>query len=408
MLDLLNTAIQEFIGQDIFSQILVLLLLVWISTLILRYFGIPTLLGELAMGVILGPAVLGWFSPNEHIKLLADLGIFFIMLHAGIETKPVHIFSVFKKAIPIASGGVIFPFLATWGLLTYFGVEIVPTLFIATAMGVTAIDITIKVFRDLGLINTRLYHTALSATVIDDIISLILLSLSLTVATSGLLEFQTFIEIGVKLTFFFAITLVVGLYIFPYFRKFFATENKKTFTFLIVLAFMFGIFAEHMGLSFVFGAFFAGLFFSEENVPPKVFKKVEDRVFGTAFSFLGPIFFVSLGFEVSFSFFKYQHLVILLVLLVVIATAAKTIGSGLGALYKGIPGKAALLLGSGMNGRAEVSFVALSLALAGGYMGKEMFSLALTAIFLINILTPIIARIVWSKICQKDRKIAHI
>ena len=62
-------------------------------------------MGELIVGVLLGPAVLGWIQPGELIQLLAEIGIFFLMFHAGIETQPVEFYQALKRSMGVAGGG---------------------------------------------------------------------------------------------------------------------------------------------------------------------------------------------------------------------------------------------------------------------------------------------------------------
>lgn len=67
--------------MEIFKELLVLMVVVWTVAVVLRRLGCPTVMGELVMGVVLGPVILGWVNPNEIIHVLAEMGIFFLMLH---------------------------------------------------------------------------------------------------------------------------------------------------------------------------------------------------------------------------------------------------------------------------------------------------------------------------------------
>jgi|TARA_Y100000294_G_scaffold76568_1_gene72153 Kef-type K+ transport system membrane component KefB len=56
--------------EPVFKQLLVMMIVVWTVAVMLRKAGLPTVMGELVMGVILGPAVLGWVHPSEIIEIL--------------------------------------------------------------------------------------------------------------------------------------------------------------------------------------------------------------------------------------------------------------------------------------------------------------------------------------------------
>jgi Kef-type K+ transport system membrane component KefB len=74
--------------ESIFQDLLILMVVVWSVAILLRKIGLPTIMGELVMGVVLGLAVLGWVHHSEIIELLAQMGIFFLLLHTGVKTEP--------------------------------------------------------------------------------------------------------------------------------------------------------------------------------------------------------------------------------------------------------------------------------------------------------------------------------
>ena len=83
--------------HQIAFDLLLLLSGIWLVAVTLRPLGLPTVMGELIVGVLLGPAVFGLISPNDAIQLLAELGIFFLMFHAGIETRPLEFYDSLKR-----------------------------------------------------------------------------------------------------------------------------------------------------------------------------------------------------------------------------------------------------------------------------------------------------------------------
>jgi Kef-type K+ transport system membrane component KefB len=84
--------------ETVFQSLLILMAVIWVVAVSLRRLGLPTIMGELVGGVIVGPAVLGWVQPSEVIEVLAQMGIFFLMLHAGIETNPRDFLSVMRES----------------------------------------------------------------------------------------------------------------------------------------------------------------------------------------------------------------------------------------------------------------------------------------------------------------------
>ncbi len=106
--------------DPVFKQLLILMVVVWSMAVMLRRIGLPTIMGELLMGVILGPSVLGWVKPSEIIEILAQLGIFFLMLHAGVDTKPREFFDALKGSLGIALVGAMVPFSVSMAVRSVF------------------------------------------------------------------------------------------------------------------------------------------------------------------------------------------------------------------------------------------------------------------------------------------------
>lgn len=107
--------------HEIAFDLLILLAGIWLVAVTLRPFGLPTVMGELIVCVLLGPAVFGWIEPNEMIQLLADIGIFFLMFHAGVETQPLEFYQALKRSMGVAIVGAIVPFTVSFGLAVWYG-----------------------------------------------------------------------------------------------------------------------------------------------------------------------------------------------------------------------------------------------------------------------------------------------
>ena len=116
-----------------------MMVVVWTAAVLLGRIGIPRIIGELLMGVILGPAVLGWIEPNEIIEVLAELGIFFLILHTGIQTKPGEFFVALRISLGVALVGAMVPFAVAIGVAHAFGLGSMAALFVGLAMTATAI-----------------------------------------------------------------------------------------------------------------------------------------------------------------------------------------------------------------------------------------------------------------------------
>ena len=141
--------------HEIAFDLLILLAGIWLVAVTLRPLGLPTVMGELIVGVLLGPAVFGLITPSESIQLLAEIGIFFLMFHAGVETQPIEFYEALKRSMGVAIVGAIVPFSVSFGMALLFGLDIIGATFVGLTMTATAVVITLKSLKDLKLANTR-------------------------------------------------------------------------------------------------------------------------------------------------------------------------------------------------------------------------------------------------------------
>ncbi|MBE9528435.1 MAG: cation:proton antiporter [Proteobacteria bacterium] len=149
--------------EPIFQHLLILMVVIWSVAVLLRRIGLPTILGELVMGVVLGPAVLGWITPSEIIEILAQMGIFFLMLHTGVETEPREFYAAMRSSMGIAVVGAVVPFTVATLVATAFGLPPITALLVGLVMTATAVVITIKTLRDLGLQDTRMARVIIAS-----------------------------------------------------------------------------------------------------------------------------------------------------------------------------------------------------------------------------------------------------
>jgi len=374
--------------EEVFVELLILMVVVWTTAVGLRYFGVPTVMGELIAGVILGPAVLGWVETNEVIEVLAELGIFFLLLHTGVDTRPKEFFAAIRISLGVALVGAIAPFGVSLMIAMAFGLSLKAAVFVGLTMTATAVVVTIKILRDLNLHDTRMARVIVASCVLDDLLTLIFFSVVLSIINHGEVNVVSLIWIVLRVCFYFGVVFAIGHYIYPLFKHPFRHREGKGFAFLLVVGLTFGLFAEVMGLHIILGAYLAGLFFREEVASGELIQKVQDRLNGIAYTFLGPIFFISLGFNVTFDVLKGSSLWFILALSVSVYVI-QIISAGFMAKRIGFSTAQSATVGVGMCGRAEMAFVLASLGLSLSLFDKEVFSAVIFTTFILNILTPI-------------------
>ena len=373
--------------HDIAFDLLILLTGIWLVAVTLRPLGLPTIMGELIVGVLVGPAVFGLIEPSEAITLLAEIGIFFLMFHAGVETQPREFFDALKRSLGVALVGAIVPFAVSFGVATAFGLNPVGATFVGLTMTATAVVVTLKTLKDLGLADTRLARVIVASSVIDDLLTLVVFGLVVGVLSGGSFEPMNIVVTLAKVVAFFGLAVLLGRFAYPRFTLPFRSEGGKGFTFVLLVAIAAGLFAEAIGLHMILGAYLAGLFFEEKVAHPNLVRVVADRSYGIAYSFLGPIFFMSLGFSITFDISPSG--VAFVVLLTTAVIGAQIVSAGGMAMRIGLSAREALTVGVGMCGRAELAFILAALALAQGAIDSSIFSVLIFTAFVLNLFTPL-------------------
>jgi len=230
----------------------------------------------------------------------------------------------------------------------------------------------------------------MGAAILSDITAFLILSIIIGVVEGGgSIEMTEVLILMAKVGIFFGGTIFAGTKLLPWFEKIFTSKGQKAFTFTLIIALAFGAFAEFIGLHYILGAYLAGLFVKEEIVHPEVFKKIEDRLFGLSYSFLGPIFFVSLGFHVDFGVLQEPDTLLFLIMIIVAAIVGKIIGAGGMAYLTGRKKSESLLIGISMNGRGAVELIIALIGLEMGLIDERVFSILVFMAFCVTLITPI-------------------
>lgn len=406
--------------MDLFYVLLVLLVVTRAFGELAARVGQPALVGELVSGVILGTLVghyadylpaLSDLQGDRVFEAITDLGMFFIMLYAGIEMQPSKIFQYSKQSIIVAVGGMVLPLAMGLGLGVLFlpasDILVAQALFIGTALAITAVPATVKILVDLGKLNTPSGQIIVSAAVFDDVLSLLLLAwLTALISAGDSVGFAEFAFLALKILAFFVVTLGIGFFAFPWGGKLLkqVKEKELDFSAMLVAALAFAVLAEMLGLHFILGSFVAGVFFGRKTIDERTYDSVRSKVSGITFGFLAPIFFASIGLNLSLGAFV--EIPLFLFLLLVAAFLGKFIGAGVAAYVSGLSRTEAAAVGVGMSARGAVELVLADIALEAGILSlpgvvspilANLFSAVVVVAILTTVATPVLLKQIYAK-----------
>jgi Kef-type K+ transport system membrane component KefB len=382
-----------------FHSLLILMVIIWLMGKLFRMFTLPVVFGELLGGILVGPIALNLVDPGSFtIKVLAELGIFFLMLHAGLETDPTALIKGSKKAILIAFLGVLIPLLGGFIISKYFGYSLIQCIFVGVAISATSIAIAVRVLKDCHIRNTQFATKVLGAALITDIIVLVIFSAVIKLVETGSINANEIIFFLIKILLFFSIVIVAGFKLSKYTKKYF---TNRGFTLTLVIAMVLGYFAEWIGLHVVVGAFLAGLFIHEELLEGKTFQKIEDRIYGLSYGFLGPIFFTSLAFNLDFKGIIEKPALFLA--LFGVAYFGKLFGASFAALIQKVKPIKSVLIGLTMNSRGALDLVIISIGLKYRIIDQQLFSILIAIAFIATLLSIFLMRMLKRQVKFKYR-----
>ncbi|MCT2345827.1 cation:proton antiporter [Niallia taxi] len=356
--------------------------------------GQPSVLGKLIIGIILGPAVLGWIENNDFIHYFSEIGVLLLMFLAGLETDLDQLKKNWKAAFAVAIIGIILPFIGGFGIGELFGLNTTYSLFIGILLCATSVSITVQVLKDMNKLNSPEGSTILGAAVVDDVLVVVLLAVMTSFLGTGD-EVSLGLLIGKKVIFFIGV-LLAGAFLVPQMLKILSKlkVTEPVVSIALVVCFAFVYFADILGMAGIIGAFAAGIAISQTNFKHTVESKVEP----IAYAVFVPVFFVSIGLNVSFSGIGSQ--IGFIVALVIVAILTKLVGGAIGAKLTGFKNRSSLIIGAGMVSRGEVALIIAATGLQESLLLPEYF----TAIVVVIIATTLFAPPLLKYLIQGESK----
>lgn len=401
--------------MELFYTLLVLLVLTRAFGALAVRMGQPELVGQLVSGIVLGVIagqladhlpVLSHLTDDEVFIALTELGVFFLMLLGGVEMHPAKLVKASRSAVFVALGGMLVPLAAGlalgWVALPASSYKAGQALFLGVAMAITAVPVAVKMLLDLGKLESKVGQIIVSAAVIDDVLSLLLLAVLTAFVRTGEAPDLAHLALLVgKILVFFAFVIVVGRYIGPWIGSRLSRSRLKELelTALLIGACAFAVVAELLGMHFILGAFAAGLFFGRQMVDEEIYQDVKRKVAAITTAFLAPLFFASIGLHLDVSALWATPGFI--VVLIAIAFLGKLLGAGLVARMTGLDTRASAAVGCAMSVRGAVELIIAGVALKAGLFDRpdpappiieHMFSAVVIMAVVTTLVPPIALR----------------
>lgn len=375
-------------GAGILLDLFLVFLLARIGGEILVRLKQPSVIGELLVGIVIGPHALGLVQEGEVLRSIAEVGVVFLLFEAGLENRFSDLRKVGRTAGAVAVSGVIVPFVLGVLLLLALGHAANESAFMGAALVATSVGVTARVFGDLRMLREAQAQVVLAAAVIDDVLGLLVLAVVTGLAAGGLELGQFALLLG-EAAFFLVFVTLVGSRLMRRHGPLFDRIRVSDGPFVVAVTVCLGLsaLATQIGLAAIVGAFLAGMVFAETREHFAMERRIEPVT-----HFLTPFFFVLTGMAVDPRFLVDPAIVGLGTAVLALAMLSKFAPCSLAARKLGR--SRAIMVGIGMIPRAEVGIIVASIGLREGVLGEDLYGVVVLMSVLTTLVTPPLLRVV--------------
>jgi Kef-type K+ transport system membrane component KefB len=400
---------------------LTLLTTIWIGVFAASFAAHRTRLTPVLWYLFFGALMvnLGWLPVHlpVFIEDFSELGIIVIMFALGFEENTNAFLQSIKRSWGIAFFGALVPFLVAYSTVLLVWSDTNMALLCGLAMTATAVSLTMVSLKTEGLNQTPAATGIMTSAVLDDIASLALVAIMVPVAIgdASISVLGIGLVVGKALTFFVLVTLI-GSWLFPVsvgwvakipllgkfslLKMLSMSRGEYTVLALLMIAVSMAILAYQFGFHPAIGAYMAGLIIKREHFDfhPETDTDFHDQskqiIDNMAFSWIGPVFFVTLGTKLIFDPELITKVLPLSIALFVTLFVGQILSAGLAARFTGgFDWPSSWMIGFGMLGRAELAFVVLDIAyVQHQIINAEAFYTLMLTIFMLNISVPLTIR----------------
>ena len=340
-----------------------ILMLTTVSGLICRKAQLPEVIGQILVGILVGPSLLGVMHMSDSLSLFSDLGIIILMFLGGVGCDLQLLKKYSKAAVIIACMGVVF--------------------------SATSVSISVAVLKEAGLLDSKEGVSILGAAVADDVIGVILLSVMCTLVNTGSVDVAGLGLILLKqVLFFVAVWVAPALMTLAGVLK--APSGIAVMAVIICLAMAWA--SNLAGLSYAVGAFFAGIAVSNSDYAEDADRYIEP-VGDTLFV---PVFFVGIGLQTTGV--DDTKMIVFIAIMTVLGVITKVVGCGLGGRMAGFGGASALMIGAGMVPRGEMALITAQIGFNEHVLGSEYYSTIIFIISLVTLVAPLLLKLTIRKV----------
>lgn len=381
-----------------------------ILALIARKFKQPLfivyIIGGILLGFLIGPRtnfralidLFGGFTVDSRVGILnhlSQIGLIFLLFLLGLETHAEELKNYGKQSILAAVFGVFIPFILISITSLLLGFDYRVAIVNGAVVAATSIGVSKKKFKSIGQEYCDMDCIVKGASIVDDIIGVIFISVLVIILPSNILDGQEWTLGLIKVIITFLSILIIGMIIVFLdkhikSRNFRVTHHYEIIMGTIIFIFILSFFANILGVSAVVGSYFAGFILSLTRLK----KTIMDFIEPITEILIAPIYFISKG--LALDIIDLRSIILIGVIIAIMTIIGKTLGAGFGSKLTGLDNKSSLRVGFAMIPIGEVAYLLASIAKNSGIIGYDQLGSIVFVILITSIVGPFLLNLTYS------------
>jgi CPA2 family monovalent cation:H+ antiporter-2 len=368
----------------LFTDIVVIFLLSVLLLLILYRVKIPSVVGFLITGIIVGPAGLGIIQNQDSIDFFAELGVIFLLFTIGLEFSISHILKSRQFVLIGGSIQVFSTILVCTGLMAIAGWDLKQAVFIGMLISLSSTAIVMKVLADRGLVDSPHGRAALGILIFQDLIVIPMMMVT-PILAGDKTETPSLITLVLGGILIIAVVFLSSRYVIPHLLHYAARlKNREMFLFVVIgTCLLIAYLTSSIGLSMALGAFLAGLIISESEYSMyAMYNMIPFRDMFSAF------FFISIGmiFDISYFLSHPAAVAALVIAIILVKYATGTVA----AVASGLSARSSVLTSLCLCQVGEFAFILATTGVQEGILPPDMFQIFLDVSIVTMGLAPLL------------------
>lgn len=411
------------------AQLVVLLVGSRLVGELMQRIGQPAVMGQIIAGVLLGPSVLGMVAPQVSHALFPDvpqqrsmldavsqLGIILLLLITGMEIDLSVFRNARRSAISVSvsgialtfAGGFLLGMLLPDAMLPDAGRRLITALFLGIALSISSVKILALVVRDLGFLRRTIGQVIVGASVLDDTIGWIAMSITFGLALHGSIDLAAVAHSVLGTALFLVLSILFGrrliFTILRWSNDVLASEMANITTIVVVTG-VFALLTNALGVHFVLGAFVAGILLGQS---PMLTKQLNAQLRGLIIGLFMPIFFATVGLTIDLGSLAQGRFLWLTLILIAVASLGKFLGAFLGGRIVGLTHAESFVVGCGMNARGSTEVIVASIGLQLGALNLPLFTSIVAMAVVTTLAMPPMLRWAYSRVPMTEEERARL